>query len=102
MAQRFRPERAGGFAGDVQYELRGSDGRARGWVVSVDSERARVRPGRSPAPRVTVGMELADFARLVGGDLDPMRAVMEGRMRIEGDLTVAARLGEMFGQASGV
>jgi putative sterol carrier protein len=47
-------------------------------------------------------MELADFARLVGGDLEPMRAVMEGRMRIEGDLTVAARLGEMFGQASGV
>jgi alkanesulfonate monooxygenase SsuD/methylene tetrahydromethanopterin reductase-like flavin-dependent oxidoreductase (luciferase family)/putative sterol carrier protein len=102
MAQRYRPERAGGFAGDVQYELRGSDGRERDWVVSVDPERARVRPGRAAAPQVTVGMELADFARLVGGDLEPMRAVMEGRMRIEGDLTVAARLGEMFGQASGV
>jgi alkanesulfonate monooxygenase SsuD/methylene tetrahydromethanopterin reductase-like flavin-dependent oxidoreductase (luciferase family)/putative sterol carrier protein len=102
MAQRFRPERAQGFAGDVQYELRGSDGRDRTWVVTVDGDRARARPGRSPQPRVTIGMELADFARLVGGDLDPLRAVLDGRMRIEGDFNVAARLGEMFGQPSAV
>ncbi|TML26929.1 MAG: LLM class flavin-dependent oxidoreductase [Actinobacteria bacterium] len=100
MTRRFQPERAGGFAGDIQYLLRGSDGRERPWVVTVDARRARVRPGRSAEPQVTIALDLADFARLVGGDLDPMRAVMDGRMRIGGDFQVAARLGEMFGQTS--
>ena len=71
-------------------------------MVTVDARRARVRPGRSAEPQVTIALDLADFARLVGGDLDPMRAVMDGRMRIGGDFQVAARLGEMFGQPSAV
>jgi putative sterol carrier protein len=102
MARRFRPDRARGFSGDIQYELRGSDGRARRWVLSVDGQRARARPGGSSDPRLTVSMDLADFARMAGRDLDPFGAVMDGRMRIDGDFQAATRLGEMFDQPSAV
>ena len=43
-------------------------------------------------------MDLADFARLIARDLDPGRALMEGKLRLQGDVMAASRLGEMFGE----
>jgi alkanesulfonate monooxygenase SsuD/methylene tetrahydromethanopterin reductase-like flavin-dependent oxidoreductase (luciferase family)/putative sterol carrier protein len=98
MTRRFRPDRAGDFEGDVQYELTPASGAPRNWVVSIGGGSASARPGRAVEPRVTIGMDLADFARLIGRELDPGRALMEGRLRLEGDVMAASRLGEMFGE----
>jgi putative sterol carrier protein len=43
---------------------------------------------------------LADFVRIAGRDLEPGRALLTGRLEIEGDVAVATRLGEMFGEPS--
>ncbi len=98
MARAYVPEKANGFQGDIQYVLQGADGGERLWVVSVAGERASARPGRAPAPALTVGLALADFVRLAAKDLDGGVAVMTGRMGLESDLALAARLGEMFGE----
>ena len=98
MARRFRPDKAAGFSGDIQYELAPADGEAKPWVVSVNGARASARPGRAPAPAVTIAMNLADFARLVGRDLDPGKALLEGKLNVEGDFNVLTKLGEMFGE----
>jgi alkanesulfonate monooxygenase SsuD/methylene tetrahydromethanopterin reductase-like flavin-dependent oxidoreductase (luciferase family)/putative sterol carrier protein len=98
MAQRFVPEKADGFSGDLQYELRADGGAVKRWVVSIDGTQARARRGSSESPRLTVRMGLADFARLAGQDLEPGAALLTGRMDLDGDLTIAPRLGEMFGQ----
>ncbi len=98
MTRRFRPDRAGDFEGDVQYELTPTSGAPRSWVVSIGHGRASARPGRAAAPRVTIGMDMADFARLVARELDPGRALLEGRLRLQGDVMAASRLGEMFGE----
>jgi alkanesulfonate monooxygenase SsuD/methylene tetrahydromethanopterin reductase-like flavin-dependent oxidoreductase (luciferase family)/putative sterol carrier protein len=100
MARQFVAERAGGFTGDIRYELRGADGDVRTWTVTVDGERARARPGAAPDPKLTIKMTLADFARLAGRDLDPVKALLTGRLDLTGDFAVAIRLGEMFGQSS--
>jgi putative sterol carrier protein len=98
MTRRFRPDRAGDFEGDIQYELRPAAGAPRNWVVSIGDGAATARPGRAAAPKVTIGMDVADFARLISRELDPGRALMDGRLRLEGDVMVASRLGEMFGE----
>jgi alkanesulfonate monooxygenase SsuD/methylene tetrahydromethanopterin reductase-like flavin-dependent oxidoreductase (luciferase family)/putative sterol carrier protein len=99
MARRFIPERAAGFTGDVQYDLEPSGGgAARSWTVTIATDHATARPGPAPAPALTVKLATADFARLAGGDLDPVKAVLSGRLRLEGDFAVALKLGEMFGQ----
>ncbi|HEV3002617.1 MAG TPA: LLM class flavin-dependent oxidoreductase [Solirubrobacteraceae bacterium] len=98
MAQRFAPEKADGFAGELQYELRTASGRVKRWVVAVDGSRARARPGAARDPRVTIRAALADFARIAGRDLDPGEALLTGRLELAGDLAIAPRLGEMFGQ----
>jgi putative sterol carrier protein len=38
--------------------------------------------------------------RVAAGEVNPAKAILDGDMDLEGDLGVAARLGEMFGQES--
>jgi alkanesulfonate monooxygenase SsuD/methylene tetrahydromethanopterin reductase-like flavin-dependent oxidoreductase (luciferase family)/putative sterol carrier protein len=102
MAQAYEPDKAAGFSGDLQYDLRRSDGELVSWTVSIGPERATVRPGTASAPALTLKLGLVDFVRMAGGDLDPGKALLTGRMDMEGDLAVAARLGEMFGQPAAI
>src|SRR4051794_22620711 len=100
MAQRFRPDRALGWTGAILYELRAADGRVKPWTVEVGRARASARPGRPEEPAVTLRVGVADFVRIAGRDLDPGRALLTGRLEVEGDVVVATRLGEMFGEPS--
>ncbi|HEX5899621.1 MAG TPA: LLM class flavin-dependent oxidoreductase [Solirubrobacteraceae bacterium] len=102
MAQAYEPEKAAGFSGELQYDLRRSDGELVSWTVALGPERASVRPGAAAAPALTLKLGLVDFVRLAGGDLDPGKALLTGRLDMEGDLAVAARLGEMFGQPAAI
>jgi alkanesulfonate monooxygenase SsuD/methylene tetrahydromethanopterin reductase-like flavin-dependent oxidoreductase (luciferase family)/putative sterol carrier protein len=98
MERQFVAERAAGFTGDIQYNLRAADGTLRSWTVTVDGERAIARPGASAAAKLTLTLSVADFVRIAGRDLDPIKAVLTGRLELAGDFSVAMRLGEMFGQ----
>jgi putative sterol carrier protein len=40
------------------------------------------------------------FGRMVSGELEPAQAFMENKLEIEGDLAVAARLGEVMNRSS--
>ena len=45
-------------------------------------------------------MTVPTFARIVSGEADGVRAFFEGLVQLEGDLSVASHLGEMFGGPS--
>ncbi len=100
MARRFQPEKAGGFEGEIQYSLGTHDGGEKAWVVAVGPAQANARPGRADEARLKLTLALADFVRMAAHELDPGRALMTGRLALEGDLAVAMRLGEMFGEPS--
>jgi alkanesulfonate monooxygenase SsuD/methylene tetrahydromethanopterin reductase-like flavin-dependent oxidoreductase (luciferase family)/putative sterol carrier protein len=102
MAQAYEPDKADGFRGELQYDLRRSDGEVVSWTIALGPERASVHPGTAGAPALTLKLRLADFVRLAGGDLDPGKALLTGRMDLQGDLAVAARLGEMFGRPAAI
>jgi alkanesulfonate monooxygenase SsuD/methylene tetrahydromethanopterin reductase-like flavin-dependent oxidoreductase (luciferase family)/putative sterol carrier protein len=102
MAQAYEPDKAAGFSGDLQYDLRRSNGELVSWTVTLGPEGAAVRPGTADAPALTLKLGVVDFVRLAGGDLDPGKALLTGRLDMEGDLAIAARLGEMFGQPSAI
>jgi putative sterol carrier protein len=99
MERQFVAERAGGFTGDIQYNLRGTDGAIRSWTVTIADGRAAARPGPSPGgAKLTITVATADFVRIAAQELDPVKAVLTGRLELAGDFAVAMKLGEMFGQ----
>jgi alkanesulfonate monooxygenase SsuD/methylene tetrahydromethanopterin reductase-like flavin-dependent oxidoreductase (luciferase family) len=100
MAQAYVPEKSGGFSGELHYRLKRANGAVVDWTVAIDGERATVRPGRANAPALKLQIGVADFVRIAGRELDPGKALLTGRLDLEGDLALAARLGEMFGQPS--
>jgi putative sterol carrier protein len=44
-----------------------------------------------------IHVTVADLLRLVAGDLSALTAAVEGRVRVQGDVLLAARVREMFG-----
>lgn len=97
MASRFDPDRAAGLSGEIRYDLAQADGTTRTWAIEIKDNRARVREGRSDAAVVTIGVGLADFIRLVTGASTAFDLIAAGKLTIDGDMAVAARLGDMFG-----
>ena len=45
----------------------------------------------------TVDVSMEDFQSLLSGDLNPMAAVMSGKVKIKGDMGVAMKLQSLFG-----
>ena len=105
MARGFRPDLANGFEGQIGFELSCYGGvsglpEIDAWTIEVAGEDATARSGFADAPAMTVRSSLADFCRLISEELDPVAAVYDRRIRIEGDFVLALRLGELFGGAS--
>jgi putative sterol carrier protein len=96
MESAFVPEKAGGFRGEILYELRSTDG-IRRWTLSIDGERAVAEARNAAAPAVTVRAAVPVFVRVATGELDPAKAMLEGKLEVEGDFALVGRLGEMFG-----
>jgi putative sterol carrier protein len=62
----------------------------------LDEGELEAREGRADEPDLTVTIEDGDLVALFGGELDPMAAYMTGRLRVEGDMTLAQRLVGLF------
>lgn len=98
MAGEFVPSAAQGFSGEIAYRLTGLDGMVRAWTMRITATQASPVAGPATDPALTIGLGLADFIRLSAGEIDPVMLVMGERMTLEGDFTLAAKVGPMFGQ----
>jgi hypothetical protein len=82
--------------GRIKFELEGR--RRRRWSIDVAFGPAGMRAGR---PRTTVRIDSGTCEKLAAGSLAPLPALLEGRLRVEGDrllamqvlMLVASRLG---------
>jgi alkanesulfonate monooxygenase SsuD/methylene tetrahydromethanopterin reductase-like flavin-dependent oxidoreductase (luciferase family) len=101
MATQFEPKFAFGFEGDIAYELAHyGDGKAPSrWTVRVRDGAASAIQGVDGSPAVTFKLSIPDFARLLAEEVDPQELLFSGRFDVEGDLTLATRVPEMFGAA---
>lgn len=70
----------------------GTDG-----VVIVDGIEKRISEDDERAETV-IAISWPDWLALSQGQLDPMRAYMTGKLRVQGDLSAAMELGSLFKQ----
>jgi len=100
MQRTFRPDRAFGFSGEVEYDLL-CDGKSRKWTIQIAGGKAIAKSGSAKHPSVVLRMSAPTFARLSAGILEPVTALLEGTLEAEGDLRLVNRVSEMFGGPSG-
>ncbi|MCQ0018757.1 SCP2 sterol-binding domain-containing protein [Actinomadura madurae] len=95
MARAFDPSAAGGFTGELEFRLTRTV-----WTLELGKTRARARVGAAKNPALTLTLSTADFLRVLAGDANPASLLMDGRLRLRGDVELAPRLSEMFGGPS--
>ena len=95
VAQRV-PAFAISFAGELQCDLRRSDGTLTVWTIDTRSGSAVARRGVAEQPAVTARLTVADFVRITAGQLDAGTALLDGRLDLAGDFSVVTRLGGLF------
>jgi putative sterol carrier protein len=76
-----------GFDRSVKFDLKGAG------VIVIDG--SDVSTGDRDAD-CTITMSLDDFESLISGDLNPTAAFMQGKMKIEGDMSVAMQLSQVL------
>lgn len=62
------------------------DGRHRAVTLVADGDGVRLVAGEQPGASAWLTVSMRDAAALHQGDLDPARALTEGRVRVRGDL----------------
>lgn len=92
MAERFRPEQATDLDAAWVVDVAG-----RGpTTIHVRGSRCLVSPGAVDDPVATLTTDADTWVELVEGHVDGIRAFLQGRLRVEGDLNLALRLETLF------
>jgi alkanesulfonate monooxygenase SsuD/methylene tetrahydromethanopterin reductase-like flavin-dependent oxidoreductase (luciferase family) len=96
MQRGYRPERAQGFAGEIEFKLH-AKGHVATWVVEVANGKVLVKQGAARNARIAVSMSVPTFARITAELLEPMTAVVEGKLTAKGEVWILNGLSSMFG-----
>jgi putative sterol carrier protein len=76
-----------GFDRSVKFDLKGAG------VIVIDGSDISTADRDADC---TITMSLDDFESLVAGELNPTAAFMQGKMKIEGDMSVAMQLSQVL------
>jgi putative sterol carrier protein len=95
MPAAFVPAKADGVSADVQLHLTGDQGGD--WVVSVRSGQCTVTQGTVANPKLNLTADARDFVGVVTGRVNPVMAFMSGKLKVKGDMSLAARFPSFFG-----
>lgn len=94
MPGRLNKEAAKGMNAVYQFDLSGDGGGK--WAVLINNEQCQIQEGAHPSPNVTISMSAKDHLDLLTGKLNGQMAFMTGKLRIQGDMTLALKLQGLF------
>jgi putative sterol carrier protein len=78
----------------VQLNVTGSQ--AGQWNVAIKDGKVNVAKGMHAAPELTVTADTADVLAVANGQLDPTQAFMQGKAKVQGNLSEALELVKVF------
>lgn len=94
LCRSFVADRAAGIDTAIQAHLTGEKGGDYGLVIK--DKTCSVTQGILPAAALKVEAAAQDVLDIYSGKLDPMKAFMQGKLRINGDKALALKLTTMF------
>ena len=97
MARHFRAENAGGMDAVIHWKVYDRpDGGYDHYEVVVRDGTCQVRKPPAAEPNVTLKLPPAEFLKLVTGNADGPRLFLLRKLKIDGDLILAAKLPRLF------
>ncbi|MGQ9524089.1 MAG: SCP2 sterol-binding domain-containing protein [Armatimonadota bacterium] len=94
MPQGFNASAAQGVRAVYLWRVTGEGGGV--WVVRIADGKCQVTSGPVANPDVAFEISAQDLLDLISGKLNGMEAVMTGRLKIEGDMNLAAQFAQFF------
>lgn len=81
---------------DTVIQLNVTGSQAGQWNVVIKDGQVNVAKGTHAAPEITVTADTADVLAVADGKLDPTQAFMQGKAKVQGDLSDALELVKVF------
>ena len=94
MMKNFNAEKAEGVDAVFQFDMTGDDG-GKYWLKIVNGE-VTGDDGEHESPTMVLTADTADYKALMTGDLNPMMAFMQGKIKVKGDMGLALKLQAIF------
>lgn len=91
---RVSSDKVQGMNAVFQFNVTGDGGGE--WNVKVADGAAQVAQGAAEAPSITLTASDADFLNIVKGELNGQTAFLTGKLKIQGDMTLAMKLASIF------
>jgi len=86
---------AEGMDAVVHFKFTGAE--AGEWNAAIRDGSCQVAQGIPPStPNISLAADSADFVQVVSGKLDPMKAYMDGKLKITGDMLLVPKLIRLF------
>ena len=95
MQDSFQPERAQGVDSTVQYDIDTPEG-TKSYSVKISNGTCTATAGTSDDPRLTIGIGLVDFVRLIFNQVQGPQLFMGGKMKLKGDMMWAMQMQNYF------
>jgi len=86
----FLPANADGIQAVINFELSGEAGGD--WAVTIHDQKCVVQPLKDTNPDLTLVAKAEDILDIFSGRLDPMRALLLGKLKMTGNMNLAMRL----------
>lgn len=94
MPERFNKAAAGGMNAVYQYHITG-DGGANFYTVINDGN-LEIAEGDHDNPDITITISAQHYLDLINGQLNGQMAFMTGKLKIDGDMSLAMKLASLF------
>ncbi|MEW6718367.1 MAG: SCP2 sterol-binding domain-containing protein [Chloroflexota bacterium] len=90
----FRADKAAGVEAVIQYHLTGEEGGD--YIITIHEGKCTVAEGNAENPTMALTADAQEFKGILLGKIDGMKAFMEGKLKLAGDLNLAMKLTSFF------
>lgn len=89
------PEKIKGIDATYQWDITGDDGGK--WFATLSDTGIEVGEGEAENPNITLTVDAQSWMDIVNGKLNGQMAFLTGKLKIQGDMTLAMKLQSLTG-----
>jgi len=94
MPLRFNPHAVPGLRADIQFDLSGEGGGK--MALSIADGQCRAQEGEVSSPTLAIISPADIWLKMARGEINRPKALMDGLFKVEGDMNLLMKMGELF------